>query len=98
MSNLECLKRRFLEANHAELLTAEATRFDQKFYGLNKAIVKVLEDYSLVQVMTLNIKQEDSLDQTLYAADALVQFGDSQEPQEEAYEHAENVLAPEPMI
>lgn len=88
-----------MELNHKELLENEGSKFDTKFYNLNKAIANVLEDYSLIQMLTLNIKDEESLDKVLYAADSIIQYGESEEPQDNQYENPEaEDEHPEPMI
>jgi len=89
-----------LEATHSEILEEESSKFDKKFYGLNKAIVKIIEDYSNFQITPLNIKSNDSIERVLYNVDSLIQYGESEEPQEKIYEEAEQNMydKAEPMI
>lgn len=95
----------FLEINHAELLEQEESKFDKKFYALNKAIVGIIEDYSMIQLLPLNIKQEDTIDQILNNADTLLQYTEFVEPNDNVYnkldeENNDNLPneKPEPMI
>eukprot|EP00826_Nyctotherus_ovalis_P060943 TRINITY_DN8618_c0_g1_i3.p1 TRINITY_DN8618_c0_g1~~TRINITY_DN8618_c0_g1_i3.p1 ORF type:complete len:278 (+),score=68.03 TRINITY_DN8618_c0_g1_i3:178-1011(+) len=81
-----------LETTHSELLEKEASKFSEKFHGLNKAIAKIIEDYSNFQVFPMNIKDEDSIEKVLFSADLLVQYGECEEPQDKMYEEAEQSM------
>ena len=90
-----------LEANHMEILEADSTKFDAKFFALNKAIAKLLQDYANFQLIPLNIKDEDSLDKVLYTTDMMMQYGEQEEPQDNLYneiEEHEDDDKPEPAI
>lgn len=63
----------------------ESTK-NSKFLNLNKALVDLLENYSLVNLIPLNINDEESIEEVLYNADLTLQFLDNQEPKEDFYE------------
>ncbi len=83
--------------NHTEFLEESATKFDAKFLALNKAIVGVLEDYSMVQMLPLNIKRDESVGRVMMTADSLVQYGEQEEPQDkDEPEEPDDVEMPRP--
>lgn len=86
--------------DHSELLEAQSSKFDAKFYALNKALVGVIEDYSLLQMLPMNIKKDESLDMILQMTDSLIQFGEQEEPQDNAEDAPDEEAAfkQEPMI
>lgn len=63
----------------------ESTK-NSKFLNLNKALVDLLENYSLVNLIPLNINDEESIEEVLYNADLTLQYLDNQEPKEDFYE------------
>lgn len=79
----------WLELSHTEMLEADASKFDKKFYGLNKALVKIVEDYSGFQTVPMNIKDEDSIDKVIYTVDMLVQYGEFEEPQDKFFDQVD---------
>lgn len=66
-----------------------------KFYKLNKALVELLDNYSLVALTPLNILDEDSVNEILYNCDITLQYFDNQEPREEFYENKNEEFADE---
>lgn len=63
-----------------ELLCALDNHLPQKFKRLNAAFVSLLEDFSLVSFIPLNINDEASLEQVVLATDASLQYGEDAEP------------------
>lgn len=55
---------------------------NRKFSGLNRAIVQVIEDFSMVSLLPLNIHDEESLEALLYQVDLALQYGEDVEPKE----------------
>lgn len=65
---------RFLEPDSSLLLEDE--RLDERHSQLSEAIAKVVEEYSLVKFMPLNIKVEDSIGDLLLVIDNAIQYGE----------------------
>ncbi|XP_047143498.1 GPN-loop GTPase 3 isoform X1 [Hydra vulgaris] len=51
-----------------------------KFKKLNKAIASLIDDYSLVSFVPMNIKEEDSINDILAYIDNAIQYGEDLEP------------------
>lgn len=65
------------------LLTDEINReTNPKFYALNEAIVQLIEDFSMVSFLPLNLTDEDSVNKALSCIDNAVQYGEDEEPLE----------------
>ncbi|GFE53973.1 ATP-binding domain 1 family protein, putative [Babesia ovis] len=70
----------FINRGPDELLNSLDSHLPPKFKGLNSAFVSLLEDYSLVSFIPLNINDEESLEQIVIATDASLQYGEDAEP------------------
>lgn len=66
---------RYLEPD-IHLLVEDDRQFDKKYGRLSEAIAKVIEDYSLVKFMPLNIKVEESIADLLLMIDNAIQYGE----------------------
>ncbi|KAI8579391.1 hypothetical protein K450DRAFT_241895 [Umbelopsis ramanniana AG] len=53
-----------------------------RFHALNQAIVQLIEDYSMVSFIPLNIRDEDSINYVLSNIDNAIQYGEDIEPKE----------------
>ncbi|KAI9342395.1 hypothetical protein BD770DRAFT_422055 [Pilaira anomala] len=53
-----------------------------KFQALNQAIVQLIDDYSMVRFIPLNITDEDSVEYVLSHVDNSMQYGEDLEPKE----------------
>ncbi|KAI8092994.1 GPN-loop GTPase [Halteromyces radiatus] len=53
-----------------------------KFRELNQAIVQLIDDYSMVSFIPLNITDEDSIEYVLSSVDHAMQYGEDLEPKE----------------
>ncbi|SHO76541.1 Putative GTPase with a role in biogenesis of RNA pol II and polIII [Malassezia sympodialis ATCC 42132] len=53
-----------------------------KFFELNRAIVHLVEDFSMVSFLPLDLTNEDSIELILSCIDNIVQFGEDEEPVE----------------
>ncbi|KAI8380258.1 GPN-loop GTPase [Blakeslea trispora] len=53
-----------------------------KFQALNQAIVQLIDDYSMVRFIPLNITDEDSVEYVLSHVDNSIQYGEDLEPKE----------------
>ena len=63
----------------------QSSVYKKKFYKLNKAISRIIEDYSLVKFSPLDINDEDSINDILSIIDNIIQYGedlDVKEPKE----------------
>nr|XP_037286889.1 LOW QUALITY PROTEIN: GPN-loop GTPase 3-like [Rhipicephalus microplus] len=65
---------RFLEPDSS--LLVEDDRLDDTHSRLSEAIARVVEEYSLVKFMPLNIKMEDSIGDLLLVIDNAIQYGE----------------------
>lgn len=82
---------RYLEPDLPVLLNEEfdESKFSNKFKKLNTAISSVIEDYSLVKFVPLDMSEEDSITDLLLQIDNAIQYGEDLEPKESNYEEAE---------
>uniref|UniRef100_A0A0M3IW22 GPN-loop GTPase 3 n=1 Tax=Ascaris lumbricoides TaxID=6252 RepID=A0A0M3IW22_ASCLU len=70
----------FLEADTRSILQGEeVTPWNQKYRKLGEAIATVLDDYSLVKFMPLNIEDEESIENLLLVIDNTIQYGEDLE-------------------
>lgn len=69
---------RYLEPD-IHLLLEDDRQFGDKYGQLSEAIAKVIEDYSLVKFMPLNIKVENSIADVLLMIDNAIQYGEDLE-------------------
>ncbi|PKI83016.1 hypothetical protein MVES1_002892 [Malassezia vespertilionis] len=53
-----------------------------KFHALNEAIVNLIDDYSMVSFLPLDLTSEDSIAVVLSCIDNVVQYGEDEEPME----------------
>ncbi|CAO3660815.1 unnamed protein product [Rhizopus stolonifer] len=60
----------------------EPTTRSLKFQALNQAIVQLIDDYSMVKFLPLNITDEDSTEYVLSHVDNSMQYGEDLEPKE----------------
>ncbi|CAO3637764.1 unnamed protein product [Cunninghamella blakesleeana] len=60
----------------------EVTSRMAKFQALNQAIVQLIDDYSMVSFIPLNITDEDSVEYVLSSVDHAMQYGEDLEPKE----------------
>ena len=65
---------------------------NQKFFNLNKALVELLDNYSLINLLPLNINDEESINEVLYDCDHILQYYENQEPKDEYYNQADKIL------
>lgn len=65
------------------LLADEANaETNHMFFSLNQAIAHLIEDYSMVSFLPLDLTDEDSIAMALSSIDNLVQYGEDEEPAE----------------
>ncbi|KAI9311000.1 GPN-loop GTPase [Dichotomocladium elegans] len=70
------------EEASAQLSQSNASPMDMKFQALNQAIVQLIDDYSMVSFIPLNITDEDSVEYVLSTIDNAMQYGEDLEPKE----------------
>ncbi|OMH86153.1 GPN-loop GTPase 3 [Zancudomyces culisetae] len=67
----------------SQLLMEESSKvMSSKFMELNKALVRVIDDNSIVSFIPLNIRDEDSIGYVVSHADNAIQYGEDEEPKE----------------
>lgn len=72
----------YLEPDTDFLLLEESawnTAWSQKYQKLTHALAQVIDDYSLVKFVPMNMFQEESLNDILFAVDNAIQFDEEQE-------------------
>lgn len=72
---------RFLDPDPT-LILSEANSHNPKFYNLNKAIVQLIEDFSLINFHPLDLTSEESIGDLLSHIDHSMQYGEDEEPKE----------------
>ncbi|XP_065936259.1 GPN-loop GTPase 3 isoform X3 [Magallana gigas] len=75
---------RYLEPELPILLAEEFddSRLSQKFKKLNSSIAKMIDDYSLVKFLPMDISDEDTINDVLIQIDTAIQYGEDFEPKE----------------
>ena len=66
--------------------------FSSKFGKLTAAITKILNDYTLVAHLKLNITDIETLKIITYLVDAQIQYHENREGKKRSYEKAEEML------
>lgn len=72
----------YLEPETDYLLMEESswnTAWSKKYQKLTKSLAQVIDDYSLVKFITMNMYEEESLNDILFAVDNALQFDEEQE-------------------
>ncbi len=65
----------------------------KQFNTLNISICKLLEEYSLVNFLPLDVTDEDSLESVLMQVNSTIQFGEDLEPRTQDFEDGEETRA-----
>lgn len=60
----------------------ETSFYRKKFHKLNRALAKVIQDYSLVKFHPLDVSDEDSVNDLLQIIDNVLQYGEDQDVKE----------------
>lgn len=60
----------------------ESVIYRKKFHKLNKAIARVIDDYSLVKFQPLDVSDEDSINDILLVIDNILQYGEDKDVKE----------------
>jgi len=81
---------RFLEPDsHAILGDVELngmSAFNEKYKRLTETIGKIIEDYSLVRFIPLNLKNEENMGDLLITIDSVIQYGEDQDVKTKDFE------------
>ncbi|KAJ2746570.1 hypothetical protein H4S06_005218, partial [Coemansia sp. BCRC 34490] len=65
------------------LLAEDANMYTStRFKELNEALARLIDEFSMVSFLPLNVKDEDSVAYVLSHADNAIQWGEDQEPKE----------------
>ena len=67
-------------------------KFNEKYKVLTDKIKDIVHDYNLVSLLPLDVTEPESIQEIIYHADNIMQFGELKEPEENAYLEAENRL------
>ena len=70
---------RFLLPDGEELLSGLNRSVSRRFRKLNQALARLIDEFSLVKFVPLNIYSEDSMDSLLLQVDTATQFGEDAE-------------------
>eukprot|EP01135_Chromosphaera_perkinsii_P007812 Nk52_evm4s1020 gene=Nk52_evmTU4s1020 len=73
---------RFLEVDPSLMLDDARGKTSPKFHKLNEALVSLIEDYSMVSFVPMDIADEQSVGYVLSQADNAIQYGEDLEPKE----------------
>ena len=76
----QCIVENYLNPDAGLLLHDLNSKLPKKFKKLNKAIASLIDDYSLVSFVPMNIKEEDSVNDILVYIDNAIQYGEDLEP------------------
>lgn len=60
----------------------ETSMYRKKFHRLNRALARVIQDYSLVKFHPLDVSDEDSINEVLMVIDNVLQYGEDQDVKE----------------
>ena len=60
----------------------ETSFYRKKFHKLNRALARVIQDYSLVKFHPLDVSDEDSIGDVLMVIDNVLQYGEDQDVKE----------------
>ena len=63
----------------------EVSKFNKKYHGLNAVIANVLEDFSLIRFIPMDITDEESIERVMSEVDTLVQYKDFAAPDDSFY-------------
>lgn len=80
------MNHRFLSADPSLFLDHVMGENNLKFRNLSQAICTLLEDFSLVSFVPINVDDEDSIQHLLMQVDNAIQYGEDLEPKEPAEE------------
>ncbi|KAL2916358.1 hypothetical protein HK105_204114 [Polyrhizophydium stewartii] len=73
---------RFFDVDTSLLLEDANKETRSKFHDLNRALVRLIDEYNMVNLLPLNINDEDSVTLILDHIDRAVQYGEDLEPKE----------------
>ena len=73
---------RYMDPDPLLLVDEASHERNPRFFALNKAIVHLIEDFSMVSFLPLDLTSEESVERTLSYIDNLVQYGEDEEPVE----------------
>lgn len=83
----------FLEPDSHSILgdieLAGSTVFSEKYKKLTETIGKIIEDYSLVRFIPLNLKDHENIGDVLITIDNVIQFGEDQDIKTKDFEEPE---------
>lgn len=87
LTKCDLLKERaeFLDMEVSEIKDRLAVGMDPRYKKLNEAMAGLLEEYSLVGFVDLNITDEESVEQVLQQVNNTINYGEDLEPRESDY-------------
>lgn len=85
---------RFLEPDSHSILgdleTSGISTFNKKYKKLTETIANIIDDYSLVRFIPLNLQDHENLGDVLITIDNVIQFGEDQDVKTKDFEEPEN--------
>lgn len=75
---------------HALLAELESDPWNKKYHKLTEALGKMIEDYSLVRFLPLNIKDEESVGDIKMTIDNIIQYGEDADVKTRDFDEGEN--------
>ncbi|XP_049849764.1 GPN-loop GTPase 3-like isoform X2 [Schistocerca gregaria] len=82
---------KYYDANVEMIISELHKTTPEKFYALNEAFAQVIDDWSLVQFVPLNIQDEESIANVLAHIDNATQYGENEEPKEPIWKDEEDI-------
>ncbi|KAI8897272.1 GPN-loop GTPase [Globomyces pollinis-pini] len=73
---------RFFNVDSGLLLEEANSTTSERFHSLNAALVRLIDEFNMVNLIPLNIKDEDSIAYILSHVDNAIQYGEDLEPKE----------------
>ena len=77
---------KYLDVDSTLLLENLNSKMNSRFTDLNRALVRLIDEFNIVNFIPLNINNEDSIQYLLSHIDNAVQYGEDLEIKEPAYE------------
>jgi GTPase SAR1 family protein len=81
-----------MESNPSQILNrdSETPKFNQKYHGLNSVIANILEDFSMIRFVSLDVTDEESIENVWSEIDMLVQYKENTLPDDSIYNKQDN--------
>mmetsp|Transcript_2187 Transcript_2187/g.2523 ORF Transcript_2187/g.2523 Transcript_2187/m.2523 type:complete len:88 (-) Transcript_2187:40-303(-) len=83
-----------METDPTQLISkdTDTSRFNKKYHGLNQVIATLLEDFSLIRFVPLDITDEESIERVMNEIDMLVQYKEFASPDDAIYNQQDSEM------